>query len=78
MKTFFAKIWSGWKTFARAFARVQLEIILFVFYFLIYTPFGLIMRLFGFDPLRTRLKSETNWQDADIGRFDKERARHQS
>lgn len=78
MKSFWRKIWSGWKKFARAFARVQLEIILFVFYFLIFTPFGMIMKFFGFNPLRTRMKSKTNWQDCDFGKFDRERAKHQS
>lgn len=78
MKSFLNKIWSAWKKFARAFARVQLEIILFVFYFLIFTPFGLVMKLFGFDPLRQKLKADTNWQDAEVGAFDRERAKHQS
>ena len=78
MKRFFAKIWAGWKRFALALARVQLEVILFVFYYVIFTPFGFIMRLFRHDPLQVSIEKESTWQKADIGEFNPEQARHQS
>ncbi|MBN2227188.1 MAG: hypothetical protein JW763_07465 [candidate division Zixibacteria bacterium] len=78
MKRFFIKIWAGWKRFALALARVQLEVILFIFYYVIFMPFGLILRLFRHDPLQTRIKTDSNWHKADIGEFNAERARHQS
>ena len=58
--------------------RVSTEIILFLFYFLIYVPFGLILKLFGHDPLKIKIKKNSNWQDVKIGEFDSERASHQS
>jgi len=78
MKRFFARMWSGWKKFAFAFARIQLEIILFLFYYLIFTPFGLILKLLRHDPLHVRLKDGSTWEKTDIGKFNSERARHQS
>lgn len=78
MKKFLSAIWNGWKKFAHTFGRVNTEIILFLFYFLIFTPFGLLLKLFGFDPLKRKLKRNTGWQDIEIGRFDMEEASHQS
>jgi len=78
MKTIFRKLLSGWKKFALGFARVQAEIILFVFYFLIFTPYGWILCLFGHDPLHFRLKEKSNWESCRLGEFDPERATRQS
>lgn len=78
MKNILKHFWLGWKRFARAFGAMQAEIIFFLFYFLIFTPFGLILKIFRYDPLHRRLKGAGNWQDTQIGSFDKERARHQS
>jgi hypothetical protein len=72
------KIWAGWKKFALAFAGIQAEIILFLFYFLIFTPYGFLLKVFRFDPLKLRLKNGTSWRDVKIGRYDKEKARRQS
>jgi hypothetical protein len=78
MKQFWRKIWNGWKRFARILGAVQAEIILFLFYFLIFVPFGLILKLFGFDPLHIRRRKTGNWQTAEIGAFDPEKGTHQS
>jgi hypothetical protein len=78
MKAFFSKIWAGWKKFARVFGAVQAEIILFLFYFLIFTPTGLIFRIFRFDPLRIREIKGSNWQSIKSGAFDRRKATHQS
>ena len=78
MKILLSRIWAGWKRFGRLLGAVQAEIILFLFYFLIFTPCGLIMRLFGYDSLRTRKRDQSNWQNAGLGQFDKEKASHQS
>jgi len=78
MMNILRKFWSGWKKFAHRFGMVQTEIILFLFYFLIYVPVGLVLRLIRYDPLRTKLKKKSNWQDAKIGRFDMDKYSHQS
>jgi hypothetical protein len=74
----FKSIWEGWKKFARGFARVQAEIILFLFYFLIFTPYGLILKLFGHDPLNIRGKKASTWRDHEKTEFDPEKLRRQS
>lgn len=67
------KIWDGWKRFARGFARVQTVIILTIFYFLVYAPFGAILRLFGWDPLkvgRRHARRDSNWKKTRDGKPD--------
>jgi hypothetical protein len=78
MRRLLSKIWSFWKRLALAVARVNTEIIVFLFYFVIFMPFGFILRLLGHDPLRRRLRESSNWQKVNIGRFDWKRASHQS
>ncbi len=74
----FQKIWGGWKKFARAFARVQAEIILFLFYFLIFAPYSLILKLFGHDPLNIRKKNTSTWRDYKMTEFNPEKLKRQS
>ena len=78
MKKFLSKIWSGWKRFAHILGRVNTEIILFIFYYLIFTPFGAVLKLFGYDPLEIRGKGNSGWHEVKIGEFDQEKGSHQS
>ncbi|MEW5922530.1 MAG: SxtJ family membrane protein [Candidatus Zixiibacteriota bacterium] len=78
MKRLFSKISHGWNKFANILGQFSTEIILFLFYFLIFVPFGLILKIFGHDPLKIKPEKNSNWQDVDIGEFDSERASHQS
>lgn len=78
MKKFFGKIWSGWKKIALVIARVNAEIILFIFYFLIFTPYGLILKLFGHDPLRLRTRNLREWIRYEPQEFDLEKLKRQS
>lgn len=78
MKKILNSIWNGWKKFGRLLGRVNTEIILFIFYFLIFTPVGLISMIFRHDPLNLRLKKKSNWNDVTIGPFDIEKAKRQS
>jgi hypothetical protein len=50
-----------WMTFAFALGWIMSRLILTVFFFAIFTPTGLLMRLFGWDPLQLRTKSESYW-----------------
>ncbi|MEP0828228.1 MAG: hypothetical protein HRF51_06870 [bacterium] len=56
----------GVKKFGRFLGKVQAEVILFIFYFLILTPYSSVLRLFGSDPLRLRYRGDTNWQGIRI------------
>ena len=78
MKKILSKIWAGWKKFAHLLGRVNTEIILFLFYFLIFTPFGLLTKLFGHDPLNRKIRGNSTWREVKIGKFDQEKASHQS
>jgi hypothetical protein len=62
----------------RLIGKIQAELILFLFYFLIFTPYSYVLRLFGHDPLRLKRQVSSNWQDIDLGRFDQERMKRQS
>jgi hypothetical protein len=44
----------AWLAFARALGRVNSAIFLFLTFFLVLTPLGLVLRLFGRDELRRR------------------------
>lgn len=81
MKDFFKYIWQKWKIIAHAIGRFQTKLIVTLFYFLIISPFGLIMKLFGWDSLNTRkskAKSKTNWQAVKNGEPDLESLKRQS
>jgi hypothetical protein len=47
------KLWEGWKSFAQYIGGFQSRILLGLFYFLVVTPFGVAVRIFG-DPLHLR------------------------
>jgi len=81
MKDFFKYIWQKWKIIAHAIGRFQTKLLLTIFYFMIISPFGSIMRLFGWDPLNTRkskIKSGTNWQSVRNSEPDIESLKRQS
>ncbi|MBD3256811.1 hypothetical protein GF377_00160 [candidate division GN15 bacterium] len=82
MPEFLKKIWAWWKPVARKIGRVQTRVLVTLFYWLVITPVGAIMRLFGWDPLRTRWfrrqEEQTNWQYVRESRPDLESLKHQS
>jgi uncharacterized membrane protein YebE (DUF533 family) len=49
----FTRLWEGWKSFAADMGDYQSRILLASFYFVVVTPFGLLVRLLS-DPLRTK------------------------
>ena len=53
MKQFFTRLWRGWQELARHIGDFQARLLLTVFYFTVFVPFGLITRLF-LDPLHVR------------------------
>jgi hypothetical protein len=59
---FLRRLWEGWKGFAAEMGNYQSRILLAFFYFLVVTPFGVLMRLFS-DPLRTRFSTNPSFWD---------------
>ena len=56
------RVWEVWMAFARAMANFQSRIWLALFYFVVVTPFGALVRLFS-DPLRLRAPGGASvWQ----------------
>lgn len=53
-----------WWRMATVLGWINTRVLLGAFFFLILTPTGLVMRLFGRSPLRT-LRSDTNWSPCD-------------
>ncbi len=76
-----ARLWSGWKRVARAIGRANTIVLLTVFYSLILSPFGAMMRLFGWNPLesgKAAKRRSTNWKPVSDGSPDLESLRRQS
>lgn len=55
-----------WMKFAFISSWINTRIILFIIFYLIFTPIGIIMRLFGFDLLDRKIDKDKNsyWQKA--------------
>ncbi len=50
-------IYKAWMALADLLNRIMTPVILSLFFFLVLTPVGLLMRLFGYDPLRRGKKA---------------------
>lgn len=55
-----AQVYKGWMRFAVALSRITTPIFMGVIYFLLLTPIGIAMRLFGRNPLRQD-RGNTDW-----------------
>lgn len=56
------KFWEAWKRFGQFIGDLVGRLVLTVFYFTIFVPFGLGVRLLG-DPLALRLRGPGKWLD---------------
>lgn len=76
-KKFFGKIWETWKAFAFRMGNFQGRLILLIFYFTIFAPFGIINTLFR-DALNLKNTSGTSfWFPLGAQENDLEEARRQ-
>jgi hypothetical protein len=57
----FKKIWEGWKAFGRFMGNIVGRVVLTVFYFTVFVPFGLGVRRFS-DPLQVRTVPSSLWR----------------
>lgn len=60
MKNGLQKLWQGWKKFGQMLGDLIGRIVLTIFYFTIFMPFGLGARLFG-DRLDIKARSAPRW-----------------
>lgn len=58
---FFRRIWNWWKPIARKIGDFQARVMLTIFYFIFFAPFGLIVRL-TMDPLAMKPHGEPHWK----------------
>lgn len=71
------KLWHGWKEIAGYIGDFQARALLTVFYFTVFMPFALLVRLFG-DPLLVRRRPrESGWVPRKNSETDVTRARRQ-
>jgi hypothetical protein len=58
----FHRIWEDWKVFAAAMGNFQSRVWLALFYFVVITPFGVLVQLFS-DPLRLKFPGDASiWE----------------
>jgi len=56
-----------WLKIAHFIGQVNTQVILTLLYYLVFTPYGLVMRLFGRDPMQRKLKSAgTYWESFEF------------
>jgi hypothetical protein len=62
-------LWAAWKIIGLKIANVQARALLWVFYFVAFTPFALGVKIFS-DPLRLGAVGRTNWLKRDEPKGD--------
>ena len=81
MKKLFKNIWARWKKVAHVIGRFQTRVLTTIFYFVVISPVGLVMRAFGWDPLevhRSKAKRDTNFRPIKQDEPNSESMRRQS
>lgn len=68
-------VFKGWTAVAMVLNRISTTILLSVVYFLAFTPMGLLMRLFGTDPMKRRVdpRASSYWEPRPERPFDEKR-----
>ncbi|TDJ08049.1 MAG: hypothetical protein E2O67_01620 [Deltaproteobacteria bacterium] len=56
----YKRIWEWWKPVAQKIGNFQARVILTVFYFTMFMPFAILVKLFT-DPLRIKPKTKKGW-----------------
>jgi hypothetical protein len=69
-------LWEQWKKFAAKMGDFQGRLMLMWFYFIIITPFGVLVRLFS-DPLSLKQPPSCGWLERPIVKPDIEKSRRQ-
>lgn len=66
------RVYAGWVTFSRGLAWVNSRILLIMIFYVIITPIGFIMRLFGKRPIDIAVNDnqQSAWKDCEPHRKD--------
>ncbi|MBI2326937.1 hypothetical protein HYU92_01315 [Candidatus Curtissbacteria bacterium] len=73
---FLKQLWRKWLVIAHAIGNFQAQVILSIFYFILFLPLGLVLRFFV-DPLRMKKIRRTNFQKWEHPKETLEGARKQ-
>lgn len=60
------KLWEGWKAFGRMIGNFLARIVLTIFYFTVFVPFGIGVSLFS-DPLHVKTSPDKLWRPRTTG-----------
>ena len=60
------KMWEGWKGFGHFIGNLLARLVLTIFYFSVFIPFGIGVRLFS-DPLRIKTPPSPQWVSRQTG-----------
>jgi hypothetical protein len=60
------KFWEGWKAFGQFLGNLLARVVLSIFYFTVFVPFGVGVRLFS-DPLQIKTAPDTLWRPRPTG-----------
>jgi hypothetical protein len=55
------KLWEGWKAFGRFLGNLVARVVLSIFYFTVFAPFGLGVRWLS-DPLQIKTRPNSLWR----------------
>jgi len=58
-------VYTGWIKFSNILGFINSKILLFIIFYLIITPMGLVAKLFGFDPMKKKVKSDSYYLSRD-------------
>lgn len=72
---FFGPLFRLWMPVAGVLARVNLWLLCAILYYLVVTPWGLLLRAFGLRPLELRLRTGDSYWETKPGRDPRESAR---
>ena len=70
LTSFLKPIYKVWMGFAAILAWINTRIILVAMFYLIFTPVGLVMRLFRIDPLERNKIKESYWKKKEKADFN--------
>ena len=66
MRAFLHSLWNGWRSLGRKAGNAVARIFMSIFYFTIFAPFGLGVRLFS-DPLQIKGHNKSHWLSRELG-----------
>lgn len=66
MKEILKNFWENWKRFGRFMGNIVSRIVLTLFYFTVFAPFGIGARFFS-DPMQIKTERESSWNQRQTG-----------